>query len=338
MSLWVSEDLGEVGMAILGGDFDMLDSTDSLPDAGTETEESEPVLGRVKVAKRGRGKTSSDGASRSRDCLGAYLAAISRIKLLTREEEVKLAREAKNGDLRSHDRLVAANLRLVVSIARRYQGMGLSFPDLIGEGNLGLIKAAEYFNVELGFRFSTYASKWIRQSITRALANHSRTVRIPANVIANLRKYLQTVRQLAQKKDGAHTMDDVSRELGLSIEKVTDLARLTRSTLSMDTPIGEEAQTTLYDLLPDSRECTPLELADQSLSRRRLTSLLSTLDDRERRILNFRFGLDGQEPLSLEETGRKIGVTRERVRQIEKRCLLRLRKIARTAEPEHEAA
>jgi RNA polymerase sigma factor (sigma-70 family) len=334
MSLWVSEDLGEVGIAILGGDFDMLDSTDGLQDAGTETDETEHDFKRAKTKKAGRSKGSSDAAARSRDSLGAYLAAISKIKLLTREEEVRLAREAKAGNVRSHERLVAANLRLVVSIARRYQGMGLSFPDLIGEGNLGLIKAAEYFNVELGFRFSTYASKWIRQSITRALANHSRTVRIPANVIANLRKYLQTVRKLAQRKDGGHTVDDVSRELGLSIDKVMDLARLTRSTLSMDTPIAEEAQTTLYDLLPDARESTPLELADQSLSRRRITALLSTLEDRERRILNFRFGLDGQEPLSLEETGRKIGVTRERVRQIEKRCLLRLRKLARTAEPE----
>jgi RNA polymerase primary sigma factor len=258
------------------------------------------------------------------------LAAISRIKLLTREQEVELARAAKGGDERAQERIIAANLRLVVSIARRYQGMGLSFSDLIGEGNLGLIKAAEYFNPDLGFRFSTYASKWIRQSITRSLANHSRTVRIPANVIANLRKYLQTERNLAQQKDGAHTIDDISEQLGLPIEKVNTLARLTRSTLSMDSPIGDEAQSTLYDLVPDVRQGSPLEHATTSLNRRRITSLLESLDERERRILNFRFGLDGQEPLSLEETGKKIGVTRERVRQIEKRCLLRLRKLAQS--------
>ena len=197
---------------------------------------------------------------------------------------------------------------------------------------LSLIKAAEYFNVDLGFRFSTYASKWIRQSITRSLANHSRTVRIPANVIANLRKYLQTERELAQKTNGEHTIDDVSKKLGLPVKKVTDLARLTRSTLSMDSPIGDEAATTLYDLVPDGRESSPLDSAAASLNRRRVTALLETLDDRERRILNFRFGLDGQEPLSLEETGKKIGVTRERVRQIEKRCLLKLRKLARSDE------
>jgi RNA polymerase primary sigma factor len=260
--------------------------------------------------------------------LGAYLAAISKVKLLTREQEVELATAAKAGNARAMDRLIAANLRLVVSIARRYQGMGLSFTDLIGEGNLGLIKAAEYFNVDLGFRFSTYASKWIRQSITRSLANHSRTVRIPANVIANLRKYLQVERKLAQKTNGCHTVDDVSKELDLPIEKVNTLARLTRSTLSMDSPLGDEAQTTLYDLLPDQRQRSPFENAEASLNRRRVTALLETLDDRERRILNFRFGLDGQEPLSLEETGRKIGVTRERIRQIEKRCLLKLRKLA----------
>lgn len=279
---------------------------------------------------KSRSAGSLGGPSRSRDCLGAYLASISRIKLLKREDEVRLSRAAKKGDQASFDRLVAANLRLVVSIARRYQGMGLSFSDLIGEGNLGLIKAAEYFDPELGFRFSTYASKWIRQSITRSLANHSRTVRIPANVIANLRKYLQTERDLAQKKEGQHTIDEVSEELGLPIEKVTTLARLTKSTLSMDSPIGDEAQTTLYDLVPDQMQTSPLDNAADSLNRRRITELLSTLDERERRILNFRFGLDGQEPLSLEETGKKIGVTRERVRQIEKRCLLRLRKQAKS--------
>jgi RNA polymerase primary sigma factor len=322
MNLWVSEDLEELSSSILRGELDMLDARESA---------AEPLAEPLSLPRTGgrTGSRAARGPSRSRDSLGAYLAAISRIKLLTREEEVKLARSAKNGSLRAQEKLIAANLRLVVSIARRYQGMGLSFTDLIGEGNLGLIKAAEYFNVDLGFRFSTYASKWIRQSITRALANHSRTVRIPANVIANLRKYLQTDRLLAQKSNGRHTIDDVSAELGLPIEKVNDLARLTRSTLSMDSPIGDEAQTTLYDLVPDTTQRSPFDSAVESLNRRRVTALLESLDERERRILNFRFGLDGQEPLSLEETGKKIGVTRERVRQIEKRCLLRLRKLAR---------
>ena len=278
-----------------------------------------------------RKPTGARAAVGTKDSLGNYLSAISRIKLLTREQEVELGRAARDGDTKAHDPMVAANLRLVVSIARRYQGMGLAYSDLIGEGNLGLIKAAEYFDPELGFRFSTYASKWIRQSITRSLANHSRTVRIPANVIANLRKYLQAERALAQKTDGEHTIDDVSRELGLPVAKVTDLARLTRSTLSMDSPIGDEASATLYDLLPDQRQASPLEQAGETLNRRRLTALLETLDERERRILNFRFGLDGQEPLSLEATGKKIGVTRERVRQIEKRSLLKLRALAKDA-------
>ncbi len=297
----------------------MLDSRENAVESSC-TDRATPVA-------KPRAKSTA-APSRSRDTLGAYLAAISKVKLLTREQEVELATAAKAGNARAMDRLIAANLRLVVSIARRYQGMGLSFTDLIGEGNLGLIKAAEYFNVDLGFRFSTYASKWIRQSITRSLANHSRTVRIPANVIANLRKYLQVERKLAQKTNGCHTVDDVSKELDLPIEKVNTLARLTRSTLSMDSPLGDEAQTTLYDLLPDQRQRSPFENAEASLNRRRVTALLETLDDRERRILNFRFGLDGQEPLSLEETGRKIGVTRERIRQIEKRCLLKLRKLA----------
>lgn len=289
----------------------------------------EPVRPVVEPRSKGGNGSAAGNPSRSRDCLGAYLAAISKIKLLNREGEVELSRAAKKGDQRAFDHLVAANLRLVVSIARRYQGMGLSFSDLIGEGNLGLIKAAEYFDPELGFRFSTYASKWIRQSITRSLANHSRTVRIPANVIANLRKYLQTERDLAQKREGQHTIDEVSEALDLPIAKVTKLAKLTKSTLSMDSPIGDEAQATLYDLLPDHQQVSPIDNAAASLNRRRITGLLESLDDRERRILNFRFGLDGQEPLSLEATGKKIGVTRERVRQIEKRCLLKLRKLAK---------
>jgi RNA polymerase primary sigma factor len=320
MLLWVSEDLGELSSSILGGDLEMLDSRESfLESSGSEPAERSP-------------RSFAGAPSRSRDCLGAYLAAISRIRLLTREQEVELATAAKHGNARAQEKLVAANLRLVVSIARRYQGMGLSFTDLIGEGNLGLIKAAEYFDVDLGFRFSTYASKWIRQSITRSLANHSRTVRIPANVIANLRRYLHTERRLAQERGGRHSIDDVSKELGLPIEKVTDLARLTWSTLSMDTPLGDDAQTTLYDLVADGRQPSPMERASASLDRRRVTQLLEGLDERERRILNYRFGLDGQEPLSLEETGRKIGVTRERVRQIEKRCLLKLRKLAKISE------
>jgi len=321
MYLWSSEGLGELTRSFLGGELDMLDSRE------TQLEAREREQARARSARE-----AASNPSRSRDCLGAYLAAISRIKLLTREQEVELGTAAKSGSERAREKIVAANLRLVVSIARRYQGMGLSFSDLIGEGNLGLIKAAEYFDVDLGFRFSTYASKWIRQSITRSLANHSRTVRIPANVIANLRKYLQTERDLAQKKNGEHTIDDVSEELGLPVAKVTDLARLTRSTLSMDSPLGDEAQTTLYDLVPDGRQGSPLENAAASLNRRRITMLLETLDERERRILNYRFGLDGQEPMSLEQTGKKIGVTRERVRQIEKRCLLKLRKLARTQE------
>lgn len=322
MNLWVSEDLGELTASLLGGDLDMLDARENAVDPA---DLEEPSLGKAKAGR-------AAAPSRSRDTLGAYLAAISKIKLLTRAQEVELATAARAGNAAAMDRLIASNLRLVVSIARRYQGMGLSFTDLIGEGNLGLIKAAEYFNPDLGFRFSTYASKWIRQSITRSLANHSRTVRIPANVIANLRRYLRADRSLAQRKDGRHSVDDVSKELGLPVEKVTTLARLTWSTLSMDSPLGDEAQTTLYDLVADERQSSPFDDAEASLNRRHVAELLKSLDERERRILNYRFGLDGQEPLSLEETGRKIGVTRERIRQIEKRCLLKLRQLARSAE------
>ncbi len=319
---WVAEEVREV-RDLLRGDLDML--YDPQEDAA-DSSESMPAL--EEPSRRSPVKRV-DAAARSRDSLGAYLAAISRIRLLKKEEEVDLARRADRGDEAARERIVAANLRLVVSIARRYQGMGLSFSDLIGEGNLGLIKAAEYFDVELGFRFSTYASKWIRQSITRSLANHSRTVRIPANVIANLRKYLRADRMLAQKCSGRQTAHEISKALHLPIEKVDDLARLTMSTLSLDTPVGDDGQMSLYDLVGDASQSSPMDNAESTLDRRKITDLLLSLDDRERRILNFRFGLDGQEPLSLEETGKKIGVTRERVRQIEKRCLLKLRQLAR---------
>lgn len=324
---WVAEEVSEV-RDLLRGDLDMLyesreETADAVDNAADALDDS---------PRRARAARPPSGAARTKDSLGAYLSAISKIRLLKKEEEVDLATRAEAGEERARERLIAANLRLVVSIARRYQGMGLSFSDLIGEGNLGLIKAAEYFDVSLGFRFSTYASKWIRQSITRSLANHSRTVRIPANVIANLRKYLRVDRSLAQKRGGRHTKQEISEALGLPLEKVDDLARLTMSTLSLDTPVGEEGQMSLYDLLADAGQSSPMEHAEATLDRRRVTGLLTSLDAREQRILNFRFGLDGQEALSLEETGKKIGVTRERVRQIEKRCLLKLRKLARGEE------
>ena len=274
----------------------------------------------------------SPTAASSRDTMGAYLEAISRARLLTREEECRLARAASKGGARSKEKFIASNLRLVVSIARRYQGMGIALPDLIGEGNLGLIKATEYFDPELGFRFSTYASKWIRQAITRSLANHSRTVRIPANVVQDLRRYLRVERDLAQEGEGRHTREDVAHALGLPLPKVDRLARLSRSTLSMDGPLGADGELCLHDLVPDGSLQSPEDSAGSELARRRLDILLSSLDERERRILNFRFGLDGQEPLSLEKTGMHIGVTRERVRQIQNRCLVKLREIARRYE------
>src|SRR4030095_10148672 len=233
---WVAEEVREIRDLLLG-DLDMIGDPANEGAGGGESVADALLEGRSKRAR-------VEAEARGRDSLGVYLAAISRIRLLKKEEEVDLARAADRGSAEARERLIAANLRLVVSIARRYQGMGLSFSDLIGEGNLGLIKAAEYFDVELGFRFSTYASKWIRQSITRSLANHSRTVRIPANVIANLRKYLRAERALAQRRAGRHTAEEISHELSLSLEKVDDLARLTMSTLSLDTPVGDEGQMT----------------------------------------------------------------------------------------------
>ncbi|MBN1825812.1 MAG: sigma-70 family RNA polymerase sigma factor [Candidatus Eisenbacteria bacterium] len=260
------------------------------------------------------------------DSVGIYLKDIRRYPLLNREEEARLAWRVKSGDQAARSELIVRNLRLVISMAKRYQGMGLSLADLIEEGNMGLIKAVERFEVERGFRFSTYASKWIRQAITRALVNKSRTVRIPANVLVLIKQYLTTQRELLQELGCVPSAEEIREKTGLTRRRFLEVSRLVKGVLSLDQPMEEDVQShALHDLIPDTAADSPCDFAMGELQKDLVARLLDSLNDREARILRLRFGLDSGEPLSLEQTGRILGVTRERIRQIESRTLRKLR-------------
>jgi RNA polymerase primary sigma factor len=263
------------------------------------------------------------GPGLTEDTVGLYLREISHVPLLTAAEEVSLAKAYERGDLAARRRLIEANLRLVVSIARRYSGRGLSFLDLIQEGNVGLMKAVERYDWRLGHRFSTYATWWIRQAVTRGLADNARTIRVPAQVVDTINRMARIERQLTQKLGRAPTPEELAEELGLKPEKVVELKRVSQEPVSLAAPVGEDA-TELGELIEDDRQ-RPLEreLADQQ-RHDTLAGLVEALPYRERTILELRYGLAGNQPHTLEEVGRRFGVTRERVRQIETRTLRRL--------------
>jgi RNA polymerase primary sigma factor len=263
------------------------------------------------------------GPGLTEDTVGLYLREISHVPLLTAAEEVSLAKAYERGDLAARRRLIEANLRLVVSIARRYSGRGLSFLDLIQEGNVGLMKAVERYDWRLGHRFSTYATWWIRQAVTRGLADNARTIRVPAQVVDTINRMARIERQLTQKLGRAPTSEELAEELNLKPEKVVELKRVSQEPVSLAAPVGEDA-TELGELIEDDRQ-RPLEreLADQQ-RHDTLAGLVEALPYRERTILELRYGLAGNQPHTLEEVGRRFGVTRERVRQIETRTLRRL--------------
>jgi RNA polymerase primary sigma factor len=263
------------------------------------------------------------GPGLTEDTVGLYLREISHVPLLTAAQEVSLAKAYERGDLAARRRLIEANLRLVVSIARRYSGRGLSFLDLIQEGNVGLMKAVERYDWRLGHRFSTYATWWIRQAVTRGLADNARTIRVPAQVVDTINRMARIERQLTQKLGRAPTAEELAEELNLKPEKVVELKRVSQEPVSLAVPVGEDA-TELGELIEDDRQ-RPLEreLADQQ-RHDTLAGLVEALPYRERTILELRYGLAGNQPHTLEEVGRRFGVTRERVRQIETRTLRRL--------------
>jgi RNA polymerase primary sigma factor len=263
------------------------------------------------------------GPSLTEDTVGMYLREISQVALLTAAEEVSLAKAYERGDQAARRRLIEANLRLVVSIARRYSNRGLSFLDLIQEGNVGLMKAVERYDWRLGHRFSTYATWWIRQSVTRGLADHARTIRVPAQVVDTINRMVRLDRQLTQKLGRAPTEDELAAELGVKPEKVVELKRVSQEPVSLAAPVGDDS-TQLGDLIEDDRvRGLDGEMADRE-RHRTITTLVEALPYRERTILELRYGLGGQQAHTLEEVGKRFGVTRERVRQIETRTLRRL--------------
>ena len=264
------------------------------------------------------------------DATRMYLSEIGFSPLLTAQEEVYYARRVLQGDASARNRMVESNLRLVVKIARRYMNRGLSLLDLIEEGNLGLIHAVEKFDPERGFRFSTYATWWIRQTIERALMNQTRTIRLPIHIIKEINGYLRTARQLAQALDHEPSADEIAQALGRSTQDVKRMLQLNDRVTSVDTPIGKDEDRSLLDAIPDGNNPDPSQLLQDSDLNEKLDLWLDQLNDKQRIVVKRRFGLGGQEKATLEQVGNEIGVTRERVRQIQIDALRRLRKILET--------
>ncbi|MDP4120295.1 MAG: RNA polymerase sigma factor RpoD [Bacillota bacterium] len=264
------------------------------------------------------------------DPVKVYLKEIGRVLLLTPDEEIDLAIRISEGDVAAKKRLSEANLRLVVSIAKRYLGRGMQFLDLIQEGNLGLIKAVEKFDYTKGFKFSTYATWWIRQAITRAIADQARTIRIPVHMVETINKVKKVSSQLLHTNGHEPTADEIAEELDMPVEKVREIMRVAQEPVSLETPIGEEEDSHLGDFIPDEDAPAPADAASHTLLREQLSEVLDTLTPREEKVLMLRFGLEDGRSRTLEEVGREFNVTRERIRQIEAKALRKLRHPSRS--------
>jgi RNA polymerase primary sigma factor len=259
------------------------------------------------------------------DPVRMYLKEIGRVPLLTARDEVDLARRVRAKDLEAKRELTEANLRLVVSIAKRYVGRGLLFLDLIQEGNLGLIRAVEKFDPERGFKFSTYATWWIRQAITRAIADQARTIRVPVHMVETINRLKGTQRALLQRGGREPTVEELAREMGVTPGKVREIMRAAQEPVSLETPLGEEEDSELGDFIEAAESEQPLEVVARKMRHEELVRVLSELPERDRRVLELRFGLGGEQPRTLEEVGARFGVTRERIRQLESKTLARLK-------------
>ena len=264
------------------------------------------------------------------DPVRMYFKEIGKVPLLSAEEERELAIRIEQGDEEAKQKLIESNLRLVVSIARRYLNRGLSFLDLIQEGNLGLIKAVEKFDYTKGYKFSTYATWWIRQAITRSIADQARTIRIPVHMVETINKLIRVSRQLLQEYGREPTSEEIAKEMGISVEKVREIKKISQDPVSLETPIGEEEDSHLGDFIPDEDIPSPVDAAAYSMLQKQLREVLDTLSDREKKVLILRFGLDDGRPRTLEEVGKEFNVTRERIRQIEAKALRKLRHPSRS--------
>ena len=264
------------------------------------------------------------------DPVRMYLKEIGKVPLLTAEEEVELAKRMEEGDEEAKKRLAEANLRLVVSIAKRYVGRGMLFLDLIQEGNLGLLKAVEKFDYRKGYKFSTYATWWIRQAITRAIADQARTIRIPVHMVETINKLIRVSRQLLQELGREPTPEEIAKEMDLSVERVRAILKISQEPVSLETPIGEEEDSHLGDFIRDDNAPVPADAAAFTMLKEQLEEVLGTLTEREQKVLRLRFGLDDGRARTLEEVGREFNVTRERIRQIEAKALRKLRHPSRS--------
>lgn len=270
-----------------------------------------------------------DGVS-IEDPVRMYLKEIGKVPLLSAEEEIELAKRMELGDQEAKKRLAEANLRLVVSIAKRYVGRGMLFLDLIQEGNLGLIKAVEKFDYRKGYKFSTYATWWIRQAITRAIADQARTIRIPVHMVETINKLIRVSRQLLQELGREPSPEEIAEEMGMSVERVREILKISQEPVSLETPIGEEEDSHLGDFIQDDNVPIPADAAAFTLLKEQLVEVLGTLTEREQKVLRLRFGLDDGRARTLEEVGKEFQVTRERIRQIEAKALRKLRHPSRS--------
>jgi len=270
-----------------------------------------------------------DGVS-IEDPVRMYLKEIGKVPLLNADEEIELAKRMELGDEEAKKRLAEANLRLVVSIAKRYVGRGMLFLDLIQEGNLGLIKAVEKFDYRKGYKFSTYATWWIRQAITRAIADQARTIRIPVHMVETINKLIRVSRQLLQELGREPQPEEIAEEMNMPVERVREILKISQEPVSLETPIGEEEDSHLGDFIVDTTATSPSESAESKMLIEQLLQVLNTLTPRENEVLRKRYGLDDNRPKTLEEVGREFNVTRERIRQIEAKALRKLRHPSRT--------
>ena len=325
----------DIGSFLENMDFDV-DQVDkfyeSIEAAGIDVidlgEEEEEVLTESNVEKFEK-SLASEGVSID-DPVKVYLKEIGAFPLLSLDEEIELAERIQKGDSRAKKRLAEANLRLVVSIAKRYVGRGMLFLDLIQEGNLGLIKAVEKFDHTKGFKFSTYATWWIRQAITRAIADQARTIRIPVHMVETINKLIRVTRQLVQELGRDPSPEEIAKELNMPLDKVAEIMKIAQEPVSLETPIGEEEDSHLGDFIQDDDAPAPSEAATFTLLKEQLAEVINTLTAREEKVLRLRFGLDDGRARTLEEVGKEFNVTRERIRQIEAKALRKLRHPSRS--------
>ena len=314
----VFEELEKSGVEILG-----------IPEADDIDDEEIILTEEDEVDVENLDLTMPDGYNLE-DPVRMYLKEIGKVPLLTAEEEIELAKRMEEGDEEAKKRLSEANLRLVVSIAKRYVGRGMLFLDLIQEGNLGLIKAVEKFDYSKGYKFSTYATWWIRQAITRAIADQARTIRIPVHMVETINKLVRVSRQLLQQLGREPSPEEIAAEMNMPVERVREILKISQEPVSLETPIGEEEDSHLGDFIQDDNVPVPADAAAFTLLKEQLREVLSTLTEREQKVLRLRFGLDDGRARTLEEVGKTFNVTRERIRQIEAKALRKLRHPSRS--------